>query len=126
MKTIRQTYLIKANVEDVWQALVNPKIIDKWGGGPAKMSDKENEKFELWGGDIHGLNTKVVKNKSLEQDWYSGSWKKPSKVSFTLISTKEGTKLILDHKNVPEEDFDDIDEGWKSYYLVPLKGLLEK
>ena len=125
MKVIRQTYHIKAPAESVWQALVDPKIITKWGGGPATMSDKKGQKFELWGGDIHGTNTKVVNNKLLEQDWYSGNWEKPSQVIFKLIANKGATKLELIHKNVPEKDLKDIDQGWKDFYLGPIKELLE-
>jgi len=125
MKIIKQEYLIKAPIEAVWQALIDPKIISKWGGGPVKMNDKVGEKFELWGGDIYGTNTKVIKNKKLEQDWYSDNWEKPSQVVFSLTRNNKGTKLELIHKNVPEKDLSDISDGWKTYYLGPLKELLE-
>lgn len=36
MKAIRQIYEIHAPIEKVWEALVDPRIIAKWGGGPAK------------------------------------------------------------------------------------------
>ena len=45
MKIIKQTYLINSSIEDVWQALVDPKYINAWGGGPAKMADKVGTKF---------------------------------------------------------------------------------
>lgn len=45
MKTIKQKYLINAAKEKVWQALVDPKKIDDWGGEPTKMSEKEGEEF---------------------------------------------------------------------------------
>ena len=64
MKTIHQLYHIHAPIALVWQALINPKVIDQWGGGPAKMSDKK-EKFTLWGGDIWGTNMEVLKEKKL-------------------------------------------------------------
>lgn len=54
MKTIKQTYLINASRQDVWQALIDPVIIDKWGGGPARMNDRVGTEFSLWGGDIYG------------------------------------------------------------------------
>jgi uncharacterized protein YndB with AHSA1/START domain len=126
MKTIKQKYIIKAPVERVWQALVDPKIISKWGGGPAKMDDKVGTEFKLWGGDIHGKNLKVVKNKELVQDWYSEDWEKPSKATFKLSATKIGTVLELIHENVPPGDVADIADGWKEYYLGPLKDFLEK
>ncbi len=52
MKVIKQTYIIKAPLEKVWNALTDPKIIEKWGAGPAIMDSKEGTEFSLWGGDI--------------------------------------------------------------------------
>ncbi len=126
MKTIKQSYLINASIQDIWQALTDPRVIDKWGGGPAHMDDKVGTKFILWGGDIHGENIKVVKNKELVQDWFGGKWKNPSKTKFTLIEKGGKTEVSLLHENVPDEEAKDIEEGWKLYYLGPLKKLLEK
>lgn len=126
MKTIKQTYRINAPVEKVWQALTDPKIIDKWGGGPAKMSDKVGFEFSLWGGDIHGKNTEVNANKKLVQEWFGGKWDKPSIATFSLSSNKDQTKIELTQIDVPDGEFSDIEQGWKDYYLGSLKDLLEK
>jgi uncharacterized protein YndB with AHSA1/START domain len=126
MKAIKQKYTIKAPVEKVWQALTDPKIINQWGGGPAKMDDKIGTEFKLWGGDIHGKNTKVVKNKELAQDWISEDWPEPSKLVFKLSAVKGGMIVDLIQTDVPDEDVDDIADGWKEYYLGPLKIYLEK
>lgn len=125
MKSIKQKYLINAPVEKVWKALVTPKEIEGWGAGPAKMDDKTGTKFSLWGGDIHGENTKVVENKILEQDWFGGEWNESSKVKFVLSEENGKTKLELFQENVPDEEADNIDDGWKEYYLGPLKDYLE-
>ena len=130
MKTIKQTYFIKSSVSNVWQALTDPKQIDGWGGGPAKMDDKTGTKFSLWGGSIWGVNTKVLPEKKLVQDWYSDmnnkKWESPSIVTFKLKEEKGGVNLTLLHENVPDADAKDIDLGWKNYYLGPLKDYLEK
>lgn len=126
MKTIRQTYNINASAEKVWDALVNPKIIDKWGGGPSKMGEQEGEKFEFWGGDIHGKNKKALKNKELVQEWFEGDWKEPSIVTFKLVTKGNQTVIQLIHENVPDEDANNIDDGWRRCYMGPLKKLLEK
>jgi activator of HSP90 ATPase len=125
VKIIRKKYLIDAPVEKVWQSLVDPKIIDRWGGGPAEMSEKENDEFKLWGGDIYGKNTEVIKNKKLAQDWYGGVWDKPSKVVFTLEKNGKETIFKLVQKNVPDDEAEDIDSGWDSYYFGPMKKYLE-
>lgn len=126
MKAVGKEYLINAPAEKVWQALVDPKVIAKWGGGPAKMDGKEGSKFSLWGGDIHGKNTKVIERKLLEQDWFSGDWKEASKVRFELKAKEQKTRLLLIHENVPQDEFDDISQGWDDYYIGPIKDLLEQ
>ena len=127
MKTIKQTYLIDAPFEEVWKALVDPVYIDGWGGGPAEMDDKKGTKFSLWGGEIWGTNIEVIPNKKLVQEWYSkGEIKdKPSKATFELHEDKGKTRLELVHEEVPDDVVDDIDNGWKDYYLGPLKSFLE-
>lgn len=125
MKSLKQEYKIKAPIANVWQALVDPKVIDKWGGGPAKMSEKEGFEISLWGGDIHGKNTKVIKEKLLAQDWMSGNWDEYSKLEFKL-SEKDGvTTVVLTQTGIPDSEFDDISDGWKTYYLGEIKKLLE-
>lgn len=90
------------------------------------MDDRESTNFSLWGGDIHGKNLKVVKNKELVQEWYGGDWEKPSKVTFTLTQKGDITEINLLHEDVPDEEAKDIDDGWKTYYLGPLKKLVEE
>lgn len=126
MKTIKQISQINASVEKVWEALTDPKIIDKWGGGPAKMSDKVGFEFSLWDGDIYGENIEVETNKKLVQEWFGGKWDKPSLATFALSSKNGKTTIELTQTDVPDAEFEDIEQGWKDYYLGPLKELLEK
>ena len=44
---IQQTYEMKASIEDVWEALIDPSIIQKWSGDIAMMSDLVGAKFDL-------------------------------------------------------------------------------
>lgn len=126
IKVLKQTYKIKAPIEKVWDALTNAKTIDKWGGGPAKMRATESSEFSVWGGDIHGKNTKVVKEKELTQEWISGDWKIPSKVDFKLSEKNGVTTVKLTHEGIPPGEYKDIADGWNRYYLGEIKKLLEK
>ncbi len=110
----------------VWQVLVKPELIEQWGGGPVIMDDHEGTEFSLWGGSVHGVNTHVVPMETLEQDWYSGDgWHQASKVRFTLEAEGDNTVLELYHRDIPDKDVDDIDDGWHEYYLGPLQKLAE-
>jgi len=125
MKTVKQTYIIKVPVEKVWTALVNPKEIDDWGAGPAEMDDKVGTEFKLWGGDIWGKNLEVEPQRRLVQEWYSGDWPEPSKATFLLKSDGDKTTVELLHENIPDDEAKEIADGWKNYYLGPMKEMLE-
>lgn len=127
MKPFVYSVTVNAGVAQVWKAFTDPSTIDAWGGGPAKMDDKVNTQFSLWGGDIHGTNTSVTPQKLLKQHWYSGSWKNPSKVSFVFSKiAADETKVELTHTDIPDDEYEDIADGWERYYLGPLKKLFEK
>ena len=127
MKSIHKTYVFNSPIDKVWDAFVNPKTIDSWGGGKAEMSEKEGFEFSLWDGTIFGKNTKVHKNKLLEQDWYSGDkWPEPSNLIFKFSSKDDITTVEMIHLNIPDDEADSINEGWDTYYLGPMKELLEK
>jgi len=126
MKTLKKVYVINSPVEKVWEALVNSVIIEKWGAGPAKMRDEESFEFSLWGGEIFGKNTKIIKNKLLVQDWFGGKWDDPSVATFKLSPLGEGkTQIEFFQENIPDKELEEIDRGWDEYYLGPLKKYLE-
>jgi len=125
-KIIKKRYIISAKKDKVWDALVNPDTIKKWGAGPAVMSSVVGFDFSLWGGDVYGKNLEVDEGKKLVQEWYGGEWDNPSIVAFDLHADDHTTEVILEHKGVPDEEIEDIDAGWDDYYLGPIKNLLER
>lgn len=125
VQVIRQSYIVHARAGDVWKALVDPKLITAWSGSPAKMNDKVGTKFELWGGDIHGKNVEVIKKRRLVQEWYGGKWPKPSMVHIALSEEHGTTYIDLLHEDVPDKEREEVNKGWKNFYFIPLKRLVE-
>ena len=125
MKSLKEEFKIKAPIGKVWDALTNSRTIKKWGAGPVKMKASRGFKFSLWDGDIHGVNTKVLKEKELHQDWMAGTWEKYSKVVFKLAEKNGVTVVKLIHTGIPPKEFKDIADGWGRYYIHEIKKLLE-
>ncbi len=125
MKSVNQEYKIKSPLKKVWDALTQTSEIKKWGAGPAKMKAEEGYKFSLWGGDIHGVNTKVVTGKLLAQDWMAGKWENYSKVVFKLKEDGGVTTVNLTQTGIPDAEYKDIADGWNRYYMGEIKKLLE-
>ena len=130
MEYIEQRYLIKASPEKVWDALTNPTTIAKWGGGPAKMSGEVGFEFSLWGGEVYGKNLEIEDlpndGKKLVQEWYGGEWEYPSIVTIQIISDDHTTEVTLIHTDLPKDEIEDFNEGWRDYYFGPIKKLLER
>lgn len=121
MKKIEQTHFIKASPEEVFTAITNPVTIELWSGYPAKMEAKENTEFSLFDGDIAGRNIKIIENELLLQEWYFGDRDEESIVTIQLKKHKTGTKIILEQINIPDEEYDDLEKGWRLYYWGAIR-----
>ncbi len=126
MKTIRQTYEIRATPEQVWRALTDPDLIAEWSGAPAEFPLEVGATYSLWSGDIGGQIMEMVPNQRLVQTWEPEGWTtEDSVVAFVLVPTDLGTRIELVHENVEDWDYEDTSDGWDSFYLGAIKRMLE-
>lgn len=117
MKTFKKTYHINAEPSDVYAALTNPFTIELWSGYPAVMSEDAGSEFSLWEGDIEGRNIEFVKDRKVVQEWYFGDQKEESIVTIKIFPDKDNASVTVEHTNIPDEDFNDIVEGWNEFYI---------
>jgi activator of HSP90 ATPase len=117
MKTFKKTFKINAEPSDVYSALTNPFTIELWSGYPAEMSTEPGSEFSLWEGDIAGINIEFVQDKKVVQEWFFGEQKEKSLVTITISPDRENSQVTVEHSNIPDEEFSDIAEGWKEYYI---------
>jgi len=121
MQDYKAYFIISAPVEDVYSALTNPLTIQLWTGEEATMSTEEGSEFSLWEGSISGKNLEFEVNKKVVQQWYFGDQETPSIVTIKLHPHKEGTSAELRHTNIPDQDYDDIVEGWSDNYFGAIQ-----
>jgi len=120
MKDFKKYYLIHASPEEVYLGLTTPNTIHLWSGEVAEMSDEPGSEFSLWEGSITGKNLEFVKGEKIVQQWYFGDQEDASIVTFLLHPQKKGTSVELRHTNIPDDDFEDIVEGWNEIYFPSL------
>jgi activator of HSP90 ATPase len=126
MAVIEKSYVINASAEDVFEALVNPELIQIWSGDEAKMSADIGAEFKLWGGQMFGKNLEVIPNKKLVQEWCYEQWNEPSKVIITIKSKGKSSVVTLAHEDVPDKSFNSISDGWDTFYFGAIQDMLEK
>lgn len=123
MKTFKKTYRINAEQSDVYAALTNPKTIELWSGYPAIMSEEAGTEFSLWEGDIEGRNIEFLKDRKVVQEWYFGDQSEKSIVTINIFPDKDNSTVTVEHTNIPDEDYDDIVEGWNEFYMGAIIAL---
>jgi Activator of HSP90 ATPase len=117
MKTFKKTFKINAEPSDVYSAITNPFTIELWSGYPAKMNTEPESEFSLWEGDITGKNLEFILDKKVVQEWYFGDQPEKSIVTITISPDRENSVVTIEQSNIPDEEFNDIAEGWREYYI---------
>jgi len=117
MKTFKKTFKINAEPSDIYSAITNPFTIELWSGYPAQMSTEPGSEFSLWENDITGKNLEFIENRKIVQEWYFGNQPDKSIVAIAIEPDRENSLVTVEHSNIPDEEFNDIAEGWREYYI---------
>jgi uncharacterized protein YndB with AHSA1/START domain len=128
MKDFKKYYIIPAPPEDVYLALTISATIQLWSGDVAEMSAEPGTEFSLWDGSIVGKNLEFETGKKIVQEWYFGD--EPNEGEKSIVTIKlhpdaQGTSVELKHINIPDEDYDDIVDGWNNIYFGSLREFYE-
>lgn len=129
--------IIKAPIEKVWDALINPEIVKQYFFGSNLETDWKVGSAVLWTGEYDGttyvdkgLVLEFLPNKKLSFSYLS-SWNgledKPENyllVSYDVKSTETGTELIITQSNYDEEKAKHSTENW-AVVIDRLKKLVE-
>ncbi len=121
---LKQTIIIPADPEKVYDAFVNAKTHSEFTGSKATGKPVVGAEFTAWDGYIFGKNLELVKGKKIVQEWKTTDWPEgygPSRFELTFKKVKEGTQINMIHSNIPQEQKDELDEGWNEFYWTPLR-----
>ncbi|MEB0261884.1 MULTISPECIES: SRPBCC domain-containing protein [unclassified Mucilaginibacter] len=120
MKDLKKYYLLPATPEEVYTALTNPLTMELWTGEKAEMSTEPGSEFSLWEGSIVGKNIEFEEGKKIVQQWYFDGQSDESIVTIKIHPDKHGSSIELRHTNIPDDDYNDITEGWNDSYFGNL------
>ncbi len=127
-KTIRQSATFKASPHDVYEMLMDSRKHSRFSGGKATISRTVGGKFTAYDGYISGANLELSPDKRIVQSWRGSDWQEGhfSKVVFSLSEVAGGTRLTFRQSGVPEDQYEDIKQGWRDYYWKPMQEMLNK
>jgi uncharacterized protein YndB with AHSA1/START domain len=120
MKNFKKYFIVPASPQDIYLALTTEITIRLWTGDTVEIDPTEGGEFSLWDGAITGKFLELHPHNKIVQQWYFGEQEEPSIVTIKLHEHKKGTSFEVNHSNIPDEDYEDIVEGWESEYVGSL------
>ena len=125
MKDFKKYYIIEASPDQVYLALTNEATFQLWSGDKADIQAFPGGEFSLWDGSIVGKFLDLEPSVKIVQQWYFGDQNEESIVTIKLHPHDRGTSVELRHTNIPDDDYNDIVEGWNDVYFTSLQEFYE-
>ncbi len=125
MKDFKKYYLIAAPPDQVYLALTNEATFQLWSGEKADIQAYPGGEFSLWEGSIVGKFLELEPPNKIVQQWYFGDQVEESVVTIKLHTHDQGTSAEVRHTNIPDDDYEDIIDGWNDVYFSSLQEFYE-
>ena len=120
---------VRSPIGEAFRAMTTPRIVDEWGGGPARIQARVNGRWSLWDGDMFGVIKEVDYPRRMVHTLRELEWEDQyldSLVYWELQEAEYGTRITLTHTGLPTRKIrEQHHDGWYEYFLGPLKAYLE-
>lgn len=125
MKPIKQSTVVKATPQQVYDTLMDSAQHTKLTNAKADISPEVGGLFTAYNGYISGKNIELKSGELIVQEWQANddNWPKgiKSTVKFELKEVPGGTRLDFTHEGVPKSAYKNIEQGWIDNYWKQLE-----
>jgi activator of HSP90 ATPase len=130
MKPILLSSIFDTTPAFLYKFFTDSKLHTDVTGSNATIRNKIGGEFTAWDDYIKGEIIALEKNKKIIQKWRTTEFNKNDKDSILEITIEEinknRSKLTLKHSELPEGTEEEYKNGWKDYYIKPLKEFIKK
>jgi uncharacterized protein YndB with AHSA1/START domain len=119
-RAVRFERLYPATPEELWSAVTEPERLRRWlAPGGATLEPRSGGRFELAMADdgtttVHGRVLRFEPPRTLEVEWrYEGEHE--SILTIELSPQPDGTRLVLDHRLLHEDQAPGYSAGWHAF-----------
>ncbi|XP_065561176.1 activator of 90 kDa heat shock protein ATPase homolog 1-like [Artemia franciscana] len=121
--TLKDELNFKCTVNELYNALTIPEMVQAFTRGPIKMDVEKGGKFSFFNGFVCGSFVDIVPNEKLVQKWRLKSWPDEhySTVTFTFKDKGDSADLIVHQTGVPTSNLEETKQGWHRYYWESIR-----
>jgi len=120
---------LPANPEQIYNAWLSSEGHSQMTGSQAKVDAKIGGVFKAWDGYIWGKTLTMEPHKRIVQAWRTSEFPEESpdsEVEILLEEISNGTKITLNHKDIPNGQGDSYKQGWEDFYFTPMRAYFSK
>lgn len=123
-ESISVSAVLPATPKQIYDAWLSSKGHTDMTGGEAQCTAKIGATFTAWDGYIEGKNLELEQGKRIVQSWRTSEFPETaedSRLEILLEKAKGGTKITLNHTNIPKGQGKQYKQGWHDHYFEPMK-----
>jgi activator of HSP90 ATPase len=123
-ESLHLSTILPASTQQIYQAWLDSEAHSLFTGSPAQIEPRLGGAFTTWDGYIQGQTLELEPYRRILQSWRTTEFpagSPDSLLEITLEETKEGTRIVLDHTQIPDGQGDDYRQGWEDYYFAPME-----
>ena len=116
--------LLPANPERVYTAWLSSQEHAAFIGASAETTPQVGARLSMWDGYIEGTNLQLEPYHRIVQSWRTTEFppdSPDSRLEIVLEETEGGTRMTLNHSNIPDGQGREYEEGWVENYFEPMK-----
>lgn len=124
MDSLKVSWVLKTTPGVLYQDWLSSKGHSLFTGSVAKIDPTIGGKFSSWEGYIWGETLELNPGKRILQSWSTSNFPdgaSPSLLEVLLEEVEGGTKITLNHSNIPTGQGKDYEQGWQDYYFSPME-----
>ncbi len=110
--------------KELYQAWLDSKQHSAFTGAGAKVKAQVGGKFTAWDGYILGKTIEMKPYRRILQSWRTTDFPEgcsDSVIDITFEDIAGGTKMTIQHTEIPEGQGEEYKEGWRQFYFKPMK-----
>ena len=129
MESFTLSTTLPAKSEQIYNAWISSERHRQMTGSPAEVDAKIGGKFKAWDGYIRGKTLIMEPHQRIVQAWRTSEFpdgSPDSQVEILLEDISNGTKITLNHKDIPDGQGDSYKQGWEDFYFTPMRAYFSK
>lgn len=126
--SIKLSVTLPTDPKTLYNAWLNSNDHTAFTKSKAVIEKKVGSSFSAHDGYITGKNELLHMNKRIVQSWRTTDFDEECEDSLIEISfekVEKGTKLIIQHSNLPDDTGKTYRKGWRDHYFKPMKEYFE-